>query len=340
MTKRKVILDVDTGSDDAVALCAAALSPDVELVAACSVWGNQPVENTTDNTLRLFDALGIDVPVYRGCDTAMTKFLCKDYVKLDASRLRPKSIRNGKEIRMHGAHLPIAPTSRKPEEMPAVCFYVDYLRKAKEKVTLIPVGPLTKIGMALRIAPDIVDKIEEIVIMGGGSKISNVDPWSEGNVHNDPEAAQIIAECGARVVWVALDATHRAVITMDDCKRFREIGTFAALFCADQCERRIINHDAGQPLDIPHSAAVHDALCVAYVIDPTVLTDLRHVHVEIGLSGYGEGQTIVDQRAYPLEKNGWFAFDGDRFKFVDILCDCFKRDTSTAKLCPEEEYDE
>ena len=94
-------------------------------------------------------------------------------------------------------------------------------------------------------------------------------------------------------------------------------------------------HDVGQPLDIPHSAAVHDALCVAYVIDPTVLTDLRHVHVEVGLSGYGEGQTIIDQRAYTRPKNGWFAYDGDRFKFVDILCDRFKRDKSTAKVIEE-----
>lgn len=336
MAKRKVILDVDTGSDDAVALCTAALSPDLELVAACSVWGNQPIDNTTDNTLRLFEALGIDVPVYRGCDTAMTKYLCKDYVEFDTWRLRPKAMRNGKEVKMHTPHLPLAPTTRKAEDMPAACFYVDYLRKTTEKVTLIAVGPLTNVGLALRIAPDIVNNIEEIVIMGGGSKITNHDPWSESNIYHDPEAAQIIAECGARVVWVPLDATHRAVITIDDCKRFREIGTFSAIFCAGQCEQRIISHDAGQPLDVPHSAAVHDALCVAYVIDPTVLTDLRHCHIEIGLSGYGEGQTIVDQRAYPLEKNGYFAFDGDRFKFVDILCDCFKRDKSTAKVLEEE----
>lgn len=131
--------------------------------------------------------------------------------------------------------------------------------------------------------------------------------------------------CGAKVVWVPLDATHQACITLDDCKRFREINTFPARFAADQCEQRIIVHNAQQPLDIPDAAAVHDALCVAYVIDPAVITDLRHCHVEIGLSGYGEGQTIVDQRAYPLEKNGYFAYDADRFKFVDMLCDCFKR---------------
>ena len=332
---RKVILDVDTGSDDAVALCAAALSPDIELVAACTVWGNQPIENTTDNTLRLFDALGIDVPVYKGANTAMTKYLCHDYVEFNANKIRPKAMKDGKEVHMHSAHLPIAPTDRKPEDMPAACFYVDYLRHATEKVTVIPVGPLTNLGLALRIAPDIIENIEEIVIMGGGSKVTNCDPWSESNIMHDPEAAQIVAECGARVVWVPLDATHKAVITLDDCKRFREINTFAANFCAFECEQRIFMHDVGQPLDIPHSAAVHDALCVAYVIDPTVLTDLRHVHVEVGLSGYGEGQTIVDQRAYTRPKNGWFAYDGDRFKFVDILCDCFKRDKSTAKVIEE-----
>lgn len=335
MAIRKVILDVDTGSDDAVAVCTAALSPDIDLVALCTVWGNQPIENTTDNTLRLVDALGIDVPVYRGCNTAMTKYLCKDYVSMDTASIRPEPIKDGKEVMFHTPHLPIAPTDRKPEDMPAACFYVDYLRKTTEKVTLVAVGPLTNVGLALRIAPDIIENIEEIVIMGGGSKMTNADPWSECNIMHDPEAAQIIADCGARVVWVPLDATHRAVITQEDCNRFREIGTFSALFCAGQCEQRIFMHDSGQPLDIPNSAAVHDALAVAYVIDPTVLTDLRHCHIEVGLSGFGEGQTVIDQRAIPLERNGWFAFDGDRFKFVDILCDCFKRDTSTAKVLDE-----
>ena len=319
----KVILDVDTGSDDAVAIMAAALSPDIDLVAVCTVWGNRPIENTTDNTLRLISALGVDVPVYKGCDTAMVKYLTTDYVE---NRERPVVMYQGKAFTMHAEHLDLPEPKIAPQSVPAACFYVDYLRNAKEKVTLIPVGPLTNLGLALRIAPDIVENIEQIVVMGGGSKITNCNPWSESNIWHDPEAAQIVAECGAKVVWVPLDATHKACITMDDCKRFREIGTFSANFAAGQCEQRIIVHNAQQPLDIPDAAAVHDALCVAYVIDPTVITDLRHCHIEIGLSGYGEGQTIVDQRAYPLKKNGYFAYDADRFKFVDILCDCFKRD--------------
>ena len=336
MERKKVILDVDTGSDDAVALCTAALSPKLELVAACSVFGNRPVEFTTDNTLRLFDALGVNVPVYRGCETAMTKYLCHDYVEWHTDKYRPVAYKaNGERATMHSEHLPLKPTLRKAEDMPAACFYIDYLRKATEKITIVAVGPLTNVGLALRIAPDIIDHIEEIIVMGGGDEITNMDPWSEANIIHDPEAAQIIVESGAKVVFVPLDATHRAVITQDDCKRFRKIGTFSALFCAGQCEQRIIMHDAGQPLEIPHSAAVHDALAVCYVIDPSVLTDLRHVHVDIGLTGYGEGQTIVDTRYYTLPKNAWFAYNGDRFKFVDILCDCFARDRSTAEVLPE-----
>lgn len=319
----KVILDVDTGSDDAVAIMAAALSPDIELVAICTTWGNQAIEDTTDNTLRLADAMGLDVPVYRGCYTAMVKYLTNDYVE---NRPHVPVMHNGKPVIMHAKHLDLPEATTRPQSLPAACFYVDYLRRTDEKITLIPVGPLTNLGLALRIAPDIAEHIEQIVVMGGGSKITNCNPWSESNIWHDPEAAQIVAECGAKVVWVPLDATHRACITMDDCRRFREIGTFSANFAAEQCEQRIIVHNAQQPLDVPDAAAVHDALCVAYVIDPTVLTDLRHCHVEIGLAGYGEGQTIVDQRAYPLKKNGYFAYDADRFKFVDILCDCFARD--------------
>jgi inosine-uridine nucleoside N-ribohydrolase len=318
----KVILDVDTGSDDAVALIAAALSPEIDLAAICTVWGNQPIENTTDNTLRLVQALGLDVPVYKGCDTAMTKYLTNDFVP---NKVRPAVMHDGKPFLMHAEHLDLPEASICYEDMPAAVFYIDYLRKAEEKVTLVPVGPLTNLGLALRIAPDIVEKVDQIVIMGGGSKITNCNPWSESNIWHDPEAAQIVIDCGAKVVFVPLDATHAAPITLDDCKRFRKMNTFASHFAADQCEQRIIVHNSDQPLEIPDSAAVHDPLCIAYLIDPTVLTDVRHCHVEIGLSGFGEGQTIVDPRAYTLEKNAYFAFDADRAKFVDILCACFEK---------------
>lgn len=321
----KVILDVDTGSDDAVAVMAAALSPDIDLVAICTTWGNLSIDDTTDNTLRLVEALRIDVPVYKGCDTAMVKYLTDDFVP---NKKRPDVIYEGKPFRMH-MKLDLPEASITCEEKRAAEFYIDYLRNVTEKVTLVPVGPLTNLGLAFRIAPEIVEKVDQIVIMGGGSKMMNCNAWSESNIWHDPEAAQIVTNCGAKVVYVPLDATHAACVTLDDCKRFREINTFASNFAAQLCEQRIIIHNAQQPLEIPDAAAVHDPLCIAYLIDPTVLTDLRFCHVDVGLAGFGEGQTIVDPRAYPLEKNAYFAFDADRFKFVDILCDCFTRSRKT-----------
>lgn len=319
----KIIMDVDTGSDDAIAIMAAVLSPDIEVEAICTTWGNQCVDFTTDNTLRLLDAMGADIPVYKGCDTAMTKYLTHDYI--EATPFAPV-MHDGKPVIMHSEHLDLPDAKSVLQDMPAACFYVDYLRKAKEKVTLVPVGPLTNLGLAFRIAPDIVDNIEQIVIMGGGSKEANLTPCAEANIWHDPEAAEIVVQSGAKLVWVPLDATHKACVTREDCERFRKLDNFAGNFAAQQCEQRIIVHNARQPLDVPDAAAVHDALCIAYLIDESVLTDVRNCHVEIGLSGYGEGQTIIDQRAEVIaeEKNSYFAFDADRFKFVDILCDCFK----------------
>ena len=127
----------------------------------------------------------------------------------------------------------------------------------------MPVGPLTNVAMAMRLEPEICKKIKEIVLMGGGRNRTNTSMAAEFNIWADPEAAQIVMESGCPIRIVPLDATHRACITMDDCRRFREIGTFSANFAAEQCEQRIIVHNAQQPLDVPDAAAVHDALCVA-----------------------------------------------------------------------------
>lgn len=134
----KVIMDVDTGSDDAVAIMTAATSPDIDLVAICAVWGNKAVENTTDNTLRLIDALGLKVPVYKGCDTAMVKYLTNDFVPTPECK---PVMYQGKPFQMHAEHLDLPEAKSKPEAIPAACFYVDYLRNATEKVTLVPVAP-------------------------------------------------------------------------------------------------------------------------------------------------------------------------------------------------------
>ncbi len=322
---KKVILDVDTGSDDAVAIIEALRCPDLEVVAICTVWGNLDVPYTTENTLRLVSSLGRkDIPVYMGCGTAMVKYL-------DGSRTPPVKenqpiIKDGKELHIHYQELEgLAPTDKKAEKMDAVSFYVNYLRASKEKVTLIPVGPLTNLGEAFSIAPDIADKVEEIVIMGGGDEIANVSCCAEANIWHDPEAAEIVARCGAPVLWIPLDATHSAALTIEDAKKLRELGTFAGDFAALMVEQRVEFESASIGGD-KNNSAIHDALAVAAVIDRSVLTDVLTCNVHIGLKGFSEGETIIDRRCIPDKANCQFARRASKEKFLSMLCDYLGRE--------------
>lgn len=327
--KKKIILDVDTGSDDAVAIMAALLSPEIQVEAICSVAGNKDIDKTTENTLRVVQLLDSQVPVYRGCNGPLVKNLCPD--RLGDRRAHVTSVEDeeGHVLQMHADYLNIPEAKIHEQSIRAPEFYVQYLRSASEPVTLVAVGPLTNLAVALSIDPTIVEKVEEIVIMGGGYNITNETPTAEFNIWFDPEAAQRVVHCGAKVTLVPLDATHAACITRDDCSRFRKINTVSSVFAAELCEQRIKMHNIGQPLDVPDAAAVHDALCIAYLIDPSVLKDVRYVHCDVGFRDFSEGQTIIDPRYYPEERNCYFAFDGDRVKFANILCDLFALDTKT-----------
>lgn len=327
MTPRKIILDVDTGSDDAVAIMAAILSPDIQLEAICSVWGSRDIDTTTRNTLRVVQLMEADVPVYRGCRGPIAKNLCPD-------RLGPRRYdggsncrveKDGKLISMHADFDSIPEAVIREQEISAVEFYLRYLRETPEPVTLVATGRLTNIALALSADARIADNIREIVVMGGGYNMTNVTPSAEGNIFGDPEACQILLNSGVKITFVPLDATHEACVTADDCKRFRELGTVAGKFAAEQCEQRILIHNSFQPLDIPNAAAVHDPLCIVYLIDPTVLKDVRHVYCTVGLRDFSDGQTILDMRHYTEPANCWFAFGGDRIKYVEILCDLFSR---------------
>jgi len=316
-----MILDVDTGSDDAVAIMTAILSPEIELVAVCSVMGNLSVELTTENTLRVVQAMGAKVPVYQGASAPLAKGITPGRIA-PSSRIQVEI--DGKTVRLHEDTLDMPPATIKPEAIPAAMFYVDYLRRATEPVTVVLVGCLTNFAIALMMDPTIIKNVEEVVIMGGGCKASNVTGAAEGNIFRDPEAALWVLRSGAKVTWVPLDATHAAGLDLHDCAALRGLGSLAGQYAADLIEHRIKVYSRMQPLDIPDSAAVHDALAVCYVIDSTVLRDLEHVHMDIGLSGYGDGQTIVDLRHFPEERNCYFAFSSDRAKFSGMLRDILK----------------
>jgi inosine-uridine nucleoside N-ribohydrolase len=310
-----VILDVDTGTDDAVALMLAALHPEIELIGACSVNGNVSLDFTTENTLRVFDHIGVPVPVYRG--------LAKPLVREDFPV--PRGAPNPGTTNVHGDYLDIPPATSTIQDVGAVEFLIETYRAATEEIVLIPVGPLTNIAAALRVEPRLAQWIPRTIIMGGAHRTGNLTPRAEFNIWADPEAAHVVFHAGLRdLTLVPLDATHKALVSLVDCAALRGLGTPAGEATATFVERRIRGYDEGQPMSRPGAAPVHDALCVAAVFQPDIITtEQLYVTVET----HGEvtvGETVIDVAGRSKQPpNMAVAFDADEQAFVQILLETF-----------------
>ena len=304
----RIILDVDTGTDDAVALMVAALSPDLELLGASTVAGNCRVEMCTENTLRVFDYIGITgIGVYEG---------------MAAPMVRP-DIERGDWAR--SLDFPAARSSRDVRH--AVDWLIETLMTSDGEIILVPVGPLTNIATAIRKEPRILPKIAEMVIMGGGHDIGNVTPAAEFNIWVDPEAARLVMQCGRPIRLLPLDATHKALVTLEDCERLRALGTPAGIAAAACIAPRIQNYDQSQPMKRP-GAPVHDALAVCAVIGPSIIqTD--HINVDVETRGeLTVGRTVCDfNRRSRRASNVHVATDADEPKFIRMLTEILGRST-------------
>ncbi|WP_041768458.1 nucleoside hydrolase [Pseudovibrio sp. FO-BEG1] len=315
--KRKLILDVDTGTDDAVAIMLAALHEDLDLIGVTTVNGNAELHYCTDNSLRVLDYIGKpEIPVYAGCR--------KPLVRNDFPVPRTK---NDLTEKIHGKHLPLPETALKAQEQHAVEYLVETYRNATDPITLVPVAPLTNIAAALAAEPKLVDLIPEVVIMGGGHDVGNVTPAAEFNIWADPEAAYAVFNAGfEKLTMVPLDATHKALVTATQCRQFDQLGTPAGKAMAACTGHRIGIHDKIQKMDVEHSAPVHDALCIAHLIQPEVIT-LEECPVDIETQGaLTVGRTVVDKnRRGGKPVNCKVAFDANAQLFVDIMMDTFAK---------------
>jgi inosine-uridine nucleoside N-ribohydrolase len=313
---RSIILDVDTGTDDAIAIMMAALSPAIDLIACTTVWGNRPVDDTTDNTLRVLDYIGrSEIPVYKGLDKPFGPIAIPG---LDSGA---DDHSGGK---MHPKELDLPPATSRAQPQRAVEWLVAFLRDRTEPVTLVPVGPLTNIAAAITLDPSIIDKIDEIVIMGGSHAFGNATPSAESNIWHDPVAADVVFKAGfKRIVLVPLDATHDALVTGTQAKELAALGTPAGTATAICIEQRIVAHDESQPQSIPDSAPIHDAVCIAYLIDSDVIP-LNNYHVGIETTGILTfGRTVIDVRHRGVEPpNAFVALTANASRFYQLLKEC------------------
>jgi inosine-uridine nucleoside N-ribohydrolase len=281
MTPR-VLLDCDPGHDDAMAIIAAARYAD--LVGITTVGGNAPLERTTYNALVMRDLLDLDVPVHAGSPQPLLG-------PVGHGAAHSAAVHG--ESGLDGADLPAPTTPLDGDD--AVGFIIDTCRTVDD-VWLVPVGPLTNIALALRTAPDIVDRIAGISLMGGGT-FGNRTPTGEFNVWADPEAAAIVFGYGGPLVMAGLDVTHQFQATPERIATIAAVpGALAAVladllsFFSDNYRSR---HDPGSM----RGAAVHDPLAVLALTNPELFgRAARHVAVET----QGEltrGMTVIDQRA-------------------------------------------
>jgi inosine-uridine nucleoside N-ribohydrolase len=297
MTPTPIILDCDPGHDDAIALLLAVASPEIELVGVTTVSGNQTLDKTTNNALRVLELAGRgDIPVYAGADAPFV-------------RQRDVAAHVHGESGLDGPDLPAPSGSARPEHA------VEYLRsvyRGNEKPVLVATGPLTNVGLLFATYPDA--RPERIILMGGAIGEGNRTPAAEFNIWADPEAAQRVFAEGLATTMVGLDVTHRALITDAHTERMRGAGRVGKVvaelmdFYARFHKARYVDLD-GSPM--------HDPVCIAHLIDPTLM-DVRDAYIEVDCTtGPSWGRTNVDWRnrehfGAPNAKVG-LDIDGDRF---------------------------
>jgi inosine-uridine nucleoside N-ribohydrolase len=313
---RKLVIDCDTGTDDAVAIMLAALHPDLELIGVSTVNGNVEVARCTDNSLRTLDLIGRgDIPVYEGLARPIVR---ADFPVPRASKRDPK---------VHLATLPFPEARSKKQPLSAPEYLVQTFAERPGEIALVAVGPLSNLAAALALDPCFASNVAELVVMGGAINKSNITPSAEFNIWADPEAsAMVLAAPFPKITLVPLDATHQALISLEQCADLRALGTPAGEAAAALVEFRISGYEANQPTGVPRTAPVHDAVCVAALVDPAVI-GARFLNVVVETRGeFTMGRTVVDhEKRTNREPNVHVALSADRARFFDLLMKTFAR---------------
>ena len=307
---RKIIIDTDPGQDDAVAILLALASPELELLGITCVAGNVPLPLTSKNARIVCElANRPDMRVFAGCDAPLARPL------VTAEHVHGKTGLDGMDLPD-----PIMAL----QEQHAVDFLIETLRTEPEgAITLVPIGPLTNIATAIQRAPDIIPRIREIVLMGGGYfEGGNITPTAEFNIYVDPEAAKIVFGAGVPMVVMPLDVTHKALTSRARVEAFRNAGRVGpAVASWTDFFERFDKEKYGS-----EGAPLHDPCTIAYLLKPDLFTG-RHINVEIETeSDLTLGMTVADWwRVTRRAPNATFMGGIDDAGFFDLLTERLSR---------------
>ena len=295
----KIVIDCDPGHDDAIAILLALASPEVELTGVTTVAGNQTLDKTTRNALVTLEIAGrSDIPVAAGAEAPLRREL------RTAAHVHGETGLDGPEL-----HEP----SSRPVGGPAADFLAELMEPG---VVLVPTAPLTNVALLLERHPDVHERIERIVWMGGAIGEGNVTPAAEFNAFVDPEAAATVFASGIPITMIGLDVTHKALFTREHAERLRSTGR-AGRFVAELSDFFQQFHERSYGFG---GSPIHDAMAIAHVIDPTLVTT-RHANVAVETrSELCDGRTVVDLRGVTgREPNADVGVDVDAERFLELL---------------------
>ena len=310
MTERKIIIDTDPGQDDAVAILLALASPELDLLGITCVAGNVPLELTAKNARIVCELAGRpETRVFAGCDRPMARKL------VTAEHVHGKTGLDG--ITLPDPTMPL-------QDQHAVDFLIETLRSEPAgTVTLVPIAPLTNIATAMERAPDIIPRIQEIVLMGGAYfEVGNITPTAEFNIYVDPEAAKIVFGAGVPITVMPLDVTHKALTTHARVEAFRNAGRVGpAVASWTDFFERFDKEKYGS-----EGAPLHDPCTVAWLLRPELFSG-RHVNVEIETgSDLTLGMTVADWwRVTKRAPNATFIGDVDADGYFALLVERLSR---------------
>jgi len=275
---RKIIIDTDPGVDDTMAIFLALASSELDVVGLTTIFGNVPTELATTNALRLLEIAGrTEIPVAQGASDPLTRPFAG-----------PASFVHGEDGQ---GNVFLLPPAAKPVRETAAAFLVQHVLTHPGEITLVPIGPLTNLALALRLEPRIAEQVQEVVLMGGNALVpGNASPAAEANIRNDPEAADVVFGAAWPVTMVGLDVTHQVHMTPEQIARHGQ----AANPMAQHLAKIVPFYQSFFETTYSHRKLqgiyVHDSSAIAYLIDPD-LFEVKRWPIRVETEGLGRGKT-------------------------------------------------
>lgn len=296
--RKDLIIDCDPGHDDATAIfMALAHSDQYNLRAVTTVCGNNTLEKITKNAHYILSVVKSEVEVAKGPETPLIN---EPIISAEFHG----------DTGMDGPTLEVETTS-KDSDKSAVELMADILRDAKEKVTILALGPLTNVALLIKAYPQYLHKIERISLMGGGICHGNITPYAEFNIYVDPEAAQIVFSSGLPIVMCGLDVTEQVEILKEDYEYLRNHSDAGRVF-AELMDFYI----KGSPAFGATGCVMHDPCAMAYLIDES-LFEGKQARVRVDLVGETRGRTVADYESH--EANTFVILKAKSNKVANVI---------------------